>query len=222
MSRARPIHINGETHWFDTARNGRRATEEQLELLATLHEVGGDVDDDEELDDIFDADLTQGEVVERLRAALGQVIPEEVRERRERWREQRAEAPACRICGREGDSSKHHFVNKWILKELDSYHRKWADRRSNCIPLCIKCHRDIHSRANGPHSIADRLTDKEKDFAYRALEAFVTQRPAVAWLVIRGDDSVYETRLMRDWIEGKFDVERSQEPKLPAHQLLAA
>lgn len=219
MSRARPIEINGEKLWFDT--RGAKATEEQLEILATLHEVGEEVDDGEELDDILDADLTQAKVLELLRRALGQGVPPEVEKKREEWRKQRATAPPCRICGREGDSTKHHFVNKWILKELDKYASRWADRRKNCIPLCITCHRDIHSRSNGPNSIAEHLTDTEKRFAHRALDAFVTERPAVAWLVIRGDESVYETKLMRDWIDGRFQVDAAEE-QIPAHELLAA
>lgn len=199
MSRARPIELpTGERLWFDTHRNSEKATEVQLELLASALDV--------DLDDILDENLSQGDVLTKLRAMLGQGIPPEVLERRRRWREQRSHQPACRMCGRVGDSTKHHFINKWILKELDGYHHKWADRRTNCIPLCIRCHRDIHSRANGSHSIAQYLTDDEKRFADRALTAFVDERPAIAWLVVRGDDEVYETRLMRDWIEGKFIV----------------
>jgi len=204
MSRARPIEINGETVWFD--RKGDQATDEQLELLASLHEIGEGLDEDTELDDLLDADLSQGQVLALLRKALGQGMPPEVADRKERWREQRAIAPACRICGKRGDSTKHHFVNKWILKELEKYPSVWSDRRINTIPLCIHCHRSVHTRGEGPHSIADYLTDEEMGFAHRALETFVDERPAVAWLVIRGDESVYETRLMRDWIEGKFEV----------------
>lgn len=216
MSRARPIHTPDQTIWFDTLRNSRKATEEQLELLAMIKEI--------DLDDLLDDPMTQGEVIAKLREALGQGgIPRVVIERRERWREARSHEPACRVCGKKGDSTKHHFVPRWILRELDGYHHKWADRRKNCIPLCIACHRDLHSRANGPHSIVEYLTDEEKRFTDRALTAFVDERPAIAWLVIRGEPSVYECQLMLDWIQHKFEVSSSvADPASYGHHMAMA
>lgn len=194
MSRARPIL----GHWFDVQRNSQKATAEQLELLATVEDV--------DLDDLLEEVLTQGHVVDRLRNHLGQTIPPEVLAKRQKWREQRQQANNCRICGKQGDSTQHHFVNRWILKELDGYERKWASRVKNCIPVCIDCHRDLHSRANGPHSIAPFLDDEEKEFAERAIMALFEEHPKLFLMMARGDDSVYETRLIRDFIEGKFDT----------------
>jgi hypothetical protein len=210
MSRARPLTLPcGTTHWFDTNKNGEKATAEQLELLAT-------VETDCDLDDLLDQPLTQGEIVKRLRQALGHdPIPDEVLLRRQKWREQRQEQPKCRKCGREGDSTKHHFVNKWILRELEHYTTKWADRSKNCIPVCIDCHRDLHSRDNGAQSIADCLTDDEKRFADKALSALAEERPKLLILIARGDDSVYEARLIKDWIEGKFMVEEPETSSRP-------
>lgn len=194
MSRARPI----AGKWFDLHQNSQKATAEQLELLASTEDI--------DLDDLLEEVLTQGDVVERLRKALGQTIPPEVLLRRQKWREERQVSKDCRICGRKGDSTQHHFVNRWILKELDGYQHKWADRKKNCIPVCIDCHRDLHSRSNGPMSIADKLTDREKEFATAAIQALFDEHPKLFLLVARGQDSVYEARLVRDWIEGKFDV----------------
>jgi hypothetical protein len=206
MSRARPIEIDGEQHWFDT--KNPKATDEQLELLSAITGV--------ELDDLLDEVLTQGEVLKRLRRALGiGPIPPQVLAAREVWRAQRASQPKCRICKKEGDSTKHHFINKWILRELANYTQKWADRSKNCIPVCIHCHRDLHDRSAEAHSIADRLNDDEKRFAEAALTALAEERPKLLILIARGDDSVYEARLVKDWIEGKFRVE-TPEPTPPA------
>lgn len=204
MSRARPI-ILGEDHavWFDTKRNGQRASDEQVELLALVERI--------ELDDLLDISLTQGEVIDRLRKALGQDrIPVEVLERREKWREERHSLPPCRICDKEGDSTKHHFVNKWILRELQYYAQKWADRTKNTIPLCIHCHRGLHLRDDkdefyiADKSIVSRLTEVEKAFVEAALQALFEEHPKLLILIARGDDSSYEARLVKDWIEGKF------------------
>lgn len=212
MSRSRPIELpNGEKIWFDTKLNSQpfqntidkvcaeSGEEEVLELLATVEDI--------DLDDLFDANLNQGEVMIRLRQALGQyTVPQSVIDRRDRLRRERLAQPVCRICGKKGDSTKHHFVNKWMLRELDQYGQKWADRSKNCIPLCVHCHRLIHSRSNGAHSIVEYLTDTEKQFAEKALTALSEQHPKIIILVARGDDSVYETCLVRDWILGRFQL----------------
>src|SRR3954469_4755582 len=121
MSRARSITVNGQEFWFDMNRNHKKATDIQLELLATVEQV--------DLEDLLEANPTQGYVLFCLREALGEGIPIEALLRRQKWRRQRQAAPACRICAKQGDSTKHHFVNKWILKELDGYQSKWANRR---------------------------------------------------------------------------------------------
>lgn len=200
MSRARPITIPGfDTYWFDTNKNGQKATDEQLELLATL--------EGKDLDDMLDEVLTQGEVLRRLRAGLGKMpIPPEILLRRQKWRESRQVQPKCRICKKEGDSTKHHFVNKWILRELTHYASKWADRSKNCIPVCIDCHRDLHERGDEAKSIAGYLKDDERRFAHRAISALLHERPSVFELLVHGDPHVYEARLAKDWCDGRFIV----------------
>lgn len=212
MSRARSVVIDGAKHWFDM--KSPKATAEQLELLATIEET--------EIDELLESSVGQGEILRRLREALGQTqeIPAYVLERRQKWREARQVQPQCRMCGKEGDSTRHHFVNKWILKELEHYTQQWASRKENCIPVCIDCHRDLHDRSNGPISIADKLTDTEKDFANRALEQLAEERPKLLILLARGDDSVYEARLVKDWIEGKLDtMQASAEGESPLRQV---
>jgi hypothetical protein len=198
MSRVRPIDLpNGERIWFDVKKNGEKATSEQLELLATVEDI--------EIDDLFDEELSQGDVLKRLREALGQGgVPPEVIEKRQKWREQRHGSPRCRICGREGDSTRHHFINKWILRELEHYAVKWADRSKNCIPLCLDCHRKVHSRSEDTGSIIPYLTKPEREFAEAALSALAEERPKLLILIGRGSPEVYEARLIIDWMEGKF------------------
>lgn len=198
MSRARDIVVGEEHYWFDTRLDGEKAPSEQLELLALVEDI--------DIDDLLDGHVTQKEVINRLRDALGQnSIPDAIKLRRARWKEARRVAPECRIHGEKGDSTKHHFVNKWILRELSDYGRLWSDRGVNTIPVCLKCHRELHERQGPAKSIVEYLTKEEKDFAYRALKAFTEQKPRVAWLIALGDDSVYEARLMKDFVIGLFD-----------------
>jgi hypothetical protein len=216
MSRARPIRIPGHpVLWMDMQRNNQPATHDQLELLCSVLDI--------ELDDLLDEVTTQGDVVKRLREHLGESrVPDHILVRRERFREQRQALPKCRVCEQEGDSTKHHFVNKWILRELSNYNQKWADRSKNCIPVCIDCHRDLHNRNNGPVSIADRLTDSEKRFVEAALSALAEERPKLLILIARGDDSVYEARLVKDWIEGRFKPAEDVEQDVPHRLRLAS
>lgn len=197
MSRARSIKLEDEKIWFDVTRNGERAKSFHLEILALVEEI--------DLDDLLDEHINQGEVLKRLREALDQGrIPAEVLERREQWREERHSEKPCRICGKKEDSTKHHFVNRWILKELVDYAWKWSPRSKNCVPICVSCHRDLHDRTGEPKSIVPYLTEDEKAFAEAALEALSKERPSLVIILARGDDSVYESRLLKDWIEGKF------------------
>lgn len=197
MSRARSVQLpTGEVAWFNV-KDGR-ATDAQLELLATY-------ETDCDLDDLLDQELSQAEVIRRLRGALGLLpIPQHIFEKRQKWRQERSHAPRCRICEKPGDSTNHHFVNKWMLKELSGYGTRWSNRRQNCIPLCIHCHRSIHMRDDTPKSIVHLLSNEERAFAEAALSALAEEHPRVLVLLARGDDSVYQTRLVRDWIEGKF------------------
>jgi 5-methylcytosine-specific restriction endonuclease McrA len=204
MSRARPITTPHGEFIIDRKRDGEKAKHEQLEILAAMLAV--------DMDDLLDEVLTQGEVVRKIRELQGQIPPREVIERREIARLERQLSPRCRNpeCGREGDSTQHHFVNKWILRELAYYEQKWAQRRKNCVPVCIDCHRDLHSRDNGSHPIAEWLSEEEREFAEDALTALSKERPALVILIARGDESTYETRLVRDWMEGRF---RAEEPE---------
>jgi hypothetical protein len=199
MSRSRPIDTPHGSIWVDTKQHGQKATHEQLELLAANL--------DAEIDDVLDTYITQGEVVKELRSIMGQTPPADVISRVTAARAMRQTMPECRVCGRVGDSTQHHFVNKWILRELDGYERQWAKRKLNCIPVCIDCHRDLHARDNGSQSIAHLLTAEEKEFAERALTALSEERPKLLILIARGSDSTYETRLVRDWLEGRFGEE---------------
>jgi hypothetical protein len=174
------------------------ATDDQLELLSAAEEVS--------IDDLLEEVLTQGEVVQRLRDHLGQTIPDSVLQRRQDARQERSRAKECRICGRTGDSTQHHYINRWILKQLDGYQHRWASRTYSCIPVCINCHRDLHSRQKGAHSIVPFLTDEEKDFAERAIQALYDEKPRLWLLIARGDEDVYETKLMHDWLMNRFKV----------------
>lgn len=201
MSRARYIDLSDDPEdriWFDTHLDGEKAKPAHIEVLALVEDI--------DIDDLLDGHVTQKEVILRLRNALGQNgIPEEIEERRKKWKEARRVAPECRICGKKGDSTKHHFVNKWILRELSEYSRKWSDRSVNTIPVCISCHRNLHEREGPAKSIVEYLNSEEREFAYDALKAFTEQKPKTAWLITLGDDSVYEARMMKDFVVGLFD-----------------
>lgn len=198
MSRARPITLpTGETEWFDTALNGTQASADQLELLVT---VTG-----EDLDDLLDGSITQGELLRRLREALDQgCVPEEVLERQRLFRAMRRLDPECRCCGRPGLSTRHHYVNKWIMKELSNY-REVGPRTKCTVPVCIDCHRDLHDRSNEAVSIVPYLTPDEREFANALIERLRRERPDIFNLLAEGDDSVYEARLIKDWLHGQFD-----------------
>lgn len=204
MSRVRSIQTDEGVFWFDVQKNSQPATADQLELLAAAEEI--------EIEDLIDgmsfgSELTQGDVIHRLRVAYDAYpIPPEVIERRQARREHSSHEPKCRKCGAVGNSTRHHFVNRWILKELVGYQRHWSSRAKNCIPLCIECHRDIHSRSKGVHSIVKYLTDDECRFVDSALHALSRERPNLLILIARGEEEVYEVRLIRDWLEGKFNV----------------
>src|ERR1039458_8887252 len=109
MSRARKVG----GRWFDVNKNAHKASVEQVKLLASVQDIS--------IDDMLDEQLSQGEVIVILRKELGEDrVPPEIEERRNRDRASRQKAPKCRICKKEGDSTKHHFVNRWILSELSN------------------------------------------------------------------------------------------------------
>lgn len=200
MSRARPIVLpDGDQVWFDTSQNGRPVEVEELELLAAVEDVS--------LDDLLDEELTQGQLVTRLRDALGQNgIPAQIEMRRNAARVQRQQQPECRICGMEGNSTRHHFVNRWLMRELSNY--RLVGARSQCtVPVCSGCHVDLHNRNSGTEkSIVAYLNKDERKFARDLLELLRREHPKVFDLLAEGDaENVYEARLVRDWLEGRFD-----------------
>jgi hypothetical protein len=197
MSRARPLVINGETTWFDTKQNHRKATVEQLELLAAV--------EDKSIDDILDEGLSQGQVIVRLRETLhADFIPAEVLERRRQRKLDAARQPECRICGVTGNSTRHHFVPRWLMLELENY-QSYAARSKCCIPLCVGCHRDLHFRdGTGEKSIIPFLNDAERAFAAKILDELREQHPKIFDLLSAGDETTYEGQLMRDYYSGAF------------------
>lgn len=199
MSRARPYSDGNRTIWFD---NRAPANAKHLELLADVEEV--------DLDDIFEMNLSQKQVLYRLHKA-DNLIPESVLEQRRHRREQSSEEPACRICtpaGKvcEGRITRHHFIPKWLMRELDHYNRYAA--RSKCtIPVCVGRHRDLHFRGENDgqdRSIVQYLTQNEKDLAEQMLNELKDERPAIFELLSMGDANAYEAQLIADYLKGKF------------------
>jgi hypothetical protein len=199
MSRARPVG----GLWFDRQKANEKATVEQLELLSATENVS--------LDDLLDEGLRQGEIIERLRAALGEtLVPQEVLERRRIAKENAKRQPACRICSSfgwdcEGSITRHHFIPRWMMLNLENY-QSYAARAKCTIPICIGRHRDLHLRGDTdtPKSMAQFLTDDERKFAQKLLDELREQHPAIFDLVAGGDESTYESVLIRDYISGAF------------------
>lgn len=198
MSRARPIIVDGEEKWFDRKKNHLKATADQLEYLASAEDI--------ELDDLLDEGLLQAEVMERLRKALGHKgAPPEIEARREAKRRERQSLPECRVCKGIGNSTRHHFVNKWLMKELSNYIA--YSHRSKCtIPVCVECHRDLHSKDSSDKSIVPYLNDREKNVAASLLEDLERERPRIFNLLNEGDPGVYECQLVHDYLNGLFET----------------
>lgn len=194
MSRARKI---GE-HWFDVNKNSHKASVVQIKLLASAMDI--------DIDKILDEQLSQGQVIELLRKELGEgMVPEDIEERRERDKERRKHEPKCRICDRVGDSTRHHFVNRWMLKELSNY-REVSQRTKCTIPLCVRDHRDLHSRERGDKSIVKFLDRTEKKFVNETLKRFRKEHRGGFDLLKKGDPTrSYEACLVQEWLLGKFD-----------------
>lgn len=198
MSRARSLIIDGQEIWFDTKVNGRRASIAQMELLADAEGLSDD--------DLLDEDLTQGEALLRLREALGQgVVPPYVMERRRMRRAESQHSAACRICSAygwecEGRMTRHHFVPRWLMRELQNY-EDYAARSKCTIPICFGRHRDLHTRGVGDKSIVPYLTEDEKRFAHRMLDELREEHPKIFDLLAGGQESEsYEACLIRDYL----------------------
>jgi len=202
MSRARPIVVDNKSYWFDIKQNQRKATAEQLELLAAVEAIA--------LDDLLDEGLSQGQIIARLREALhGELVPPEVMERRLLRKAEAARQPGCRICTPAGDEcegeiTRHHFVPRWIMRELDNYVAYAA--RSRCtIPICVGRHRDLHYRNDdAPKSIIPYLTASERAFGVKLLDELREQHPRIFELISGGSEATYEGQLLRDYAQGEF------------------
>ncbi len=199
MSRAR--EIGGL--WFDVQKNHEKATSSQLELLAAAENIP--------LDDLLDEGLRQGEIIMRLREALGEgVIPPEILERKRLAKEAARYQPACRICSTlewecDGSITRHHFVPRWMMLLLENY-VAYAARSKCTIPVCVGRHRDLHLRGDmeTPKSIAQFMTDDERKFAQKMLDELKDQHPMVFDLILGGDENAYEYVLLRDYSVGNF------------------
>lgn len=206
MSRVRPITFGDRTHWFDTRRNNNQATVGQLELLADVKGIS--------LDDLLDESLTQAQVLDRIREAINpDAIPAHILEARRERRAAAANESVCRICAITGDEcegviTRHHFIPRWLMLELENY-VAYAARSKCTIPICLGRHRDLHSRTNGtPKSITQFLTVDERKFAQKMLDELKEQHPKIFELIVAGDADAYEAQLMLDYQRGMFLSER--------------
>jgi hypothetical protein len=200
MSRARPINFpDGETIWFDQNKNGQKASSSQLAWLAAAENTP--------IDSLLDEGLSQGNVLFRLRAVLEPgTIPLDIIERRRKAREEARRQPACRICTSmgwecDGDITRHHFVPRWMMLELENY-TAYAARSKCTIPICIGRHRDLHldDDRETPKSLAQFMTDDERAFAQKMLEELEWQHPRM-FKLIRGGvaGKEYERQLIEDY-----------------------
>lgn len=188
---------------FDKKASHKKATPEQLELLAAAENVP--------LDDLLDEGLNQGEIRRRLTMIFhADVIPAEVLERRRIAKELAALEPECRICSElgwecDGRITRHHFVPRWMMLLLENY-TAYAARVRCTIPICVGRHRDLHLRGDTdtPKSIAQFLNEQERAFAEKMLDEFREQHPKVFDLIAGGDESTYEYQLIDDFNHGRF------------------
>lgn len=202
MSRARPYREleTGITYWFDY--RNPVATPEHLELLADVEQV--------DLDDLIDAGLSQRQVLFRLHEAE-KLIPALVIERRNKRLEKASIQPVCRICDLhgwecEGKITRHHFVPRWLMRELDHYQRYAAKSRCT-VPVCIGRHRDLHYRDNDlDKSIVQYLTSSERELAEEILLELKDEHPAIFELISGGSTESYEYSLVRDFLTGRFRI----------------
>lgn len=200
MSRARDwIHpTTGVCVWFDAYEP--EATVEQLELLAQM--------EDADIDDLLDERLSTRAVLYRLNHNSG-LIPHEIIEQKKARSLITQQPLVCRyhdnpdVC--EGTITRHHFVPRWLMLELPEYVR-YAPRSYCTIPACIGWHRSLHRRNGNDKSIAPYLTDGEKDIADHLIEGLKETRPVLFDLIVGGDSSSYEARLLQDWQKGLFNT----------------
>lgn len=205
MSRARPITMpDGTTIWFDQNQSGKKASANQLAWLAAA--------EDTPIDTLLDEGLSQGAVLFRLRVTMEPgTIPFDIIERRRKAREEARKQPACRICSPmwndtchgtecDGDITRHHFIPRWMMLELENY-SAYAARSKCCIPVCIGRHRDLHldDDKETPKSIAQFMTDDERKFAQKMLEELEWQHPMMFKFIRQGGKGTYEQQLIADY-----------------------
>lgn len=203
MSRVRPIKYGDKTHWFDTRRNNDQATLNQLELLADVKGIS--------LDDILDEPLTQSQVLDRIREEINpDAIPAKVLAARRARRAAARKDSECRICHThglecEGLITRHHFVPRWLMLELENY-ASYAARTKCTIPICLSKHRDLHTRGEGwERSVVPYLNVEEREFAQKLLNELKEQHSGIYELILAGDESItYEARLLYDYSKGLF------------------
>lgn len=190
---------------FDKKASHKKATVAQLVALAVAEDVS--------LDDLLEEGLTQGQVRQRMTDIFhGDVVPQEVLERKRELRELARTQPRCRICSVlgtecEGFITRHHFVPRWLMLKLENY-QAYATRRYCTIPICIGRHRDLHldGDADTPKSIAQFMTDDERGFAQKMLdELFEQVGPSTReWLDTGGSGREYDYQLIQDYHNGHF------------------
>ncbi len=146
----------------------------------------------------------------RIREAIhGELIPKDVLEKRRLRKLEAASLPKCRICVPnglecEGEITRHHFIPRWLMRELDNY-VAYAARVRCTIPICVGRHRDLHFRdGSGGKSIVPYLTDAERAFGAKLLDELAEQHPKIFELISAGDETTYEGQLMADYRAGLF------------------
>lgn len=227
MSRARPINLpDGTQIWFDQNQNGQKATAGQLAWLAAAEDCA--------IDNLLDEGLSQGQVLFRLRQVMEPgTIPLDIIERRRKAREDARKQPACRICPAlpppvghlrrrecDGDITRHHFVPRWMMLELENY-KAYAARSKCCIPICIGRHRDLHldDDKETPKSLAQFMTDDERRFAHKMLEELEWQHPAMFKFIRQGGKGTYEQQLLADFDSDLFSRSRLRNEEGEEHGL---
>lgn len=217
MSRARPIRLpDGTEIWFDQNLNGQKAKSSQLAWLAAAEDVP--------IDSLLDEGLSQGHVLFRLREVMEPgTIPFDIIERRRAAREEARKQPACRICPElglecDGDITRHHFVPRWMMLELENY-AAYAARSKCTIPICIGRHRDLHldDDQETPKSVAQFMSDDERRFAQRMLEELEWQHPAMFKFIRQGGKGTYEQQLLTD-----YDADLFAKSELTSHDVANA
>lgn len=207
MSRARywDHPVSGERIWFNVY--DPEATGEQLEALAWAEDI--------EIDDLLEASLSARAVLYRLNL-FSEKVPLDVVEQK-RKRAKIYVEPVCRVCpyygwNCEGQITRHHFVPRWLMLELENYSR-YSPRSFCTVPVCVGRHRDLHRRAGGYHlaskSVVPYLTESEKHLANHLVRSLKEERPHLYDLIAGGDQNSYEYTLLRDWQLGHFHTRLS-------------